>query len=312
MARPIIIDTDPGQDDAIAILLALASPELDVLGLTSVAGNVPLARTTDNTLKLIELAGRSDVPVFAGCPRPLFRAPVTAEAVHGETGLNGVDLPKPKTTAQSTHAVTWLVDTLRNAETPVTLCPLGPLTNIAQALVQAPDIVENIDAIIAMAGAVRTHGNVTPAAEFNVYADPHAAEIVFACGCDLTLMPLDVTHRALITAERLDAFRALPAPIGPACHGMLSFYFRPNESRFSVAGSPLHDPCVIAYLLQPDLFAGKAVNVQVETTSSLTFGMTLADWWGPAEPNALVMQTVDADGFFMLILERLATLVTHN
>ena len=309
MARPIIIDTDPGQDDAIAILLALASPELEVLGLTTVAGNVPLERTTENTLKLIELAGRPDVPVYAGCPRPLLRAPVSAEHVHGETGLNGADLNKPTTPLQSEHAVTWLIETLSKAKEPITLCPLGPLTNIASALIQAPAIARNISAIVAMAGAVRTHGNVTPAAEFNVFADPHAADVVFRAGCPITLMPLDVTHRALITETRLAEFASLPAPVGPACHGMLSFYFRPNETRFGTPGSPLHDPCVIAYLLEPEIFEGKHVNVQVETVSALTLGMTLADWWGSSEPNAHVMQTLDDDRFFALILERLARLV---
>lgn len=310
MPRPIIIDTDPGQDDAIAILLAFASPELQVLGLTTVAGNVPLWRTTENTLKLVELAGRREVPVFAGCPRPLLRDPVTAEHAHGETGLNGANLPDATTPTQSTHAVAWLIDTLTHASEPVTLCPLGPLTNIATALIQAPHIVSNIESIVAMAGAVRTHGNVTPAAEFNVFADPHAADVVFSAGCPLTLMPLDVTHRALITQERLEAFKSLPSPVSEACHGMLSFYFRPNTTRFATPGSPLHDPCVIAYLLEPEIFEGKSVNVQVETSSPLTLGMTLADWWGKSPPNAHVMQTLDADRFFALILERLATLDT--
>ena len=310
MTRPIIIDTDPGQDDAIAILLALASPELDVLGITVVAGNVPLERTLVNTLRICELANRREVAVFAGYPRPLIRAPVTAEHVHGETGLNGANLPAPTMQPQDRHAVQWLIDTLRTSSSPVTLCPLGPLTNLAAAFTQAPDIVSNVREIVAMAGAVRTHGNITPAAEFNVYVDPHAADIVLRSGCAITMMPLDVTHQALTTPARLERFAALRAPIGPACHGMLSYYYRANESRLGAPGSPLHDPCVIAYLLEPSLFEGQAVNVQVETTSELTMGMTLADWWGTTRgaPNCTVMQTVDADRFYALIFSRLETL----
>ncbi|MGK0168857.1 MAG: purine nucleosidase [Gammaproteobacteria bacterium] len=310
MPHPIIIDTDPGQDDAIAILLALASPELSVLGLTTVAGNVPLTLTTANALRLCELAQRPDIPVFAGCERPLVRTPVTAENVHGHTGLDGAGLPPPTISAQPQHAVDWLIDTLKATTVPITLCPLGPLTNIATAFKRAPAIRDNVKQIIAMAGAVRTHGNISPAAEFNVFADPHAADIVMRSGCSLTIMPLDVTHQALVTAERLAQFQALPEPMGSACHGMLSFYYRPNEPRFGTAGSPLHDPCVIAYLINPQLFSGKHVNVQVETTSELSLGMTVGDWWGSSgrAANCTVMQDIDVNGVFALILERIGSL----
>ncbi|HEY9548450.1 MAG TPA: nucleoside hydrolase, partial [Kiloniellaceae bacterium] len=204
-ARPIIIDTDPGQDDAIAILLALASPELTVLGITAVAGNVPLALTEKNARKVCELAGRPEVKVFAGCARPLVRPPVTAEQVHGKTGLDGPDLPEPAMPLQPQHAVDWLVDTLRAAPAgSITLCALGPLTNLAAAIVKAPDIVARIGEIVLMGGGFFEGGNTTPAAEFNIYVDPHAAQVVFASGAKLTMHPLDVTHKALMTRAWID------------------------------------------------------------------------------------------------------------
>ena len=308
--RKIVIDTDPGQDDAIAILLALASPELEVLGITAVAGNVSLHHTAANALRICELAGRPDIPVRAGCPRPLLREPVSAAHVHGETGLDGAGLPAPVTALAPGHAVEWIVGTLRAATEPLTLCPLGPLTNLAAAIVQAPDIVGAIAEVVAMGGATRTHGNVTPSAEFNVYADPHAADVVLRAGCPVSLMPLELTHQALTTPARLERFRELPAPIGPACHGMLSYYYRPNSARFALGGSPLHDPCVIAYLVAPDLFEGERVHVAVETTSPLTLGATVSDRYrvtGKAA-NCTVMHGLDAERFFDLLFERLARL----
>ncbi|MEM7253496.1 MAG: nucleoside hydrolase [Pseudomonadota bacterium] len=311
MARQIIIDTDPGQDDAIAILLALASSELEVLGITAVAGNVALAIVEANARRICELAKRTDMPVFAGCPRPLFVNSVDAAHVHGETGLDGCGLPAPTMALRSEHAVTWLVETLAAAPSKsITLCTLGPLTNIATALNQAPEIAGAVAELVAMGGAVHRGGNITPTAEFNIYADPHAADIVFRSRIPITLMPLDVTHQALVTAERLARFGALPNPVGPAAQGMLSYYFRPNEARYGEAGSPLHDPCVIAYLLAPDLFQGAHVHVAVETQSPLTLGMTVCDWWGSTDrtPNAMVMNHIDSDRFFDLVIERLAQL----
>ncbi|MCH9674272.1 MAG: nucleoside hydrolase [Gammaproteobacteria bacterium] len=309
--RRIIIDTDPGQDDAIAILLALGSPELEVLGLTAVAGNVGLANTEANTRRVCELAGRQDMLVFAGCARPLMGEVVDASQVHGKTGLDGCGLPAPTMPLQAQHAVEWLIHTLREAPPrSITLCTLGPFTNIATALVQDPSIAAAIEEIVAMGGAIHRGGNITPTAEFNVYADPHAADIVFKSGVPITLMPLDVTHKALVTEERLRRFHELPAPLGEACHGMLSFYFRPNEARFGEAGSPLHDPCVIAYLIAPEIFSGKTISVAIETNSPLTMGMTVGDWWGASERahNATVMNDIDAGTFFDMILNRLSTL----
>ncbi|KNG92370.1 nucleoside hydrolase [Pseudaestuariivita atlantica] len=310
--RKIIIDTDPGQDDAVAILLALASPdEMEVLGLTCVAGNVPLALTSKNARIVCELAGRPDVKVFAGCDRPLGRDLVTAEHVHGATGLNGPNLPDPTMPLQPDHAVDFLIDTLRAEPAgTVTLCPLGPLTNLAQAFRKAPDIVEKVQEIVLMGGAYFEVGNITPAAEFNIHVDPQAAEIVFRSGAPIVVMPLDVTHKALVTRPRNDAFRALGTPVGRAVAEMTDFFERFDKEKYGSAGAPLHDPCVTAYLIDPTLFSGRFVNVEIETQSELTMGMTVADWWGVTDraPNAMFMGDVRADAFFALLTERLARL----
>ncbi|PZX17695.1 purine nucleosidase [Palleronia aestuarii] len=307
----IIIDTDPGQDDAVAILLALASPEIEVLGLTAVAGNVPLELTAKNARIVLELARRTDIPVFAGCDRPLLRPLVTAEHVHGRTGLDGPDLPDPSMALQDTHAVDFLVETLRR-EPPgsVTLCALGPLTNLAMALRRAPDIAERIARIVLMGGAYFEVGNITPAAEFNIYVDPDAADIVFRAGVPLTVLPLDVTHKALVTSARNDAFRALGTPVGRAVAEMTDFFERFDKEKYGSDGAPLHDPCVTAWLLAPDLFTGREINVEIETRSDLTRGMTVADWWRITDRprNALFVGGVDADGFFALLTERLGRL----
>jgi purine nucleosidase len=311
MTRKIIIDTDPGQDDAVAILLALASPELEVLGITAVAGNVPLALTQKNARIVCELAGKPETKVFAGCDAPLERPLVTAEYVHGKTGLDGPELPDPTMPLQDQHAVDFIIDTLREeAPGTVTLCPLGPLTNIATAFQRAPDIIEHVQQIVLMGGAYFEVGNVTPAAEFNIYVDPQAADIVFKSGCDIVVMPLDVTHKALVTKPRNDAFRALGTDVGIAVAEMTDFFERFDREKYGSEGAPLHDPCVTAYLLRPDLFTGRRVNVEVETQSELTMGMTVADWWGVTdrERNALFIGDLDADGFFTLLTERLARL----
>ncbi|AXI51186.1 nucleoside hydrolase [Sulfitobacter sp. SK025] len=310
--RKIIIDTDPGQDDAVAILVALASPEeLDVLGITCVAGNVPLDLTSRNARIVCELAGKRDVKVFAGCDRPLGRALVTAEHVHGKTGLDGPDLPEPSMPMAEGHAVDFIIDTLRdNAPGTVTLCPLGPLTNIATALQKAPDIADRIAKIVLMGGGYFEGGNITPTAEFNIYVDPQAADIVFKSGAPIVVMPLDVTHKALVTKARNDAFRALGTPVGIAVAEMTDFFERFDKEKYGSDGAPLHDPCVTAYLINPDLFKGRHINVEIETESELTMGMTVADWWGVTDraPNATFMGDLDSDGFFALLTERLARL----
>lgn len=311
-ARKIIIDTDPGQDDAVAILLALASPdEIELLGLTCVAGNVPLDLTTRNARMVCELAGRPDIPVYAGCDRPLGRDLVTAEHVHGKTGLDGPDLPEPTMPMAEGHAVDFIIDTLRAEPAgTITLVPIGPLTNIAAAFKAAPDIVEKVQEVVLMGGAYFEVGNITPAAEFNIHVDPDAARIVFRAGAPITVMPLDVTHKALVTKPRNDAFRALGTPVGVAVAEMTDFFERFDKEKYGSAGAPLHDPCTIAYLLEPGLFTGRHINVEIETTSELTMGMTVADWWRVTrrKPNALFMGDIDADGFFDLLTERLARL----
>ena len=311
-ARKIIIDTDPGQDDAVAILLALASPdEIDLLGITCVAGNVPLALTARNARMICELAGRPDIAVFAGCDRPLGRALVTAEHVHGKTGLDGPTLPEPQMPLQPQHAVDFIIDTVRaNPPGTITMCPLGPLTNIATALARAPDIAARLQEIVLMGGAYFEVGNITPAAEFNIYVDPQAAKAVFAAGVPLVVMPLDVTHKALVTAERNAAFRNLGTPVGIAVAQMTEFFERYDREKYGSLGAPLHDPCVTAYLLAPHLFSGRHVNVEIETTSELTMGMTVADWWRVTDrpANAMFMGQIDAQGFFDLLTQRLARL----
>ena len=311
-ARKIIIDTDPGQDDAVAILLALGSPkEIEVLGITAVAGNVPLELTQKNARMICELAGRPDIPVFAGSKNPLAKRLVTAEHVHGKTGLDGPTLPDPTMPLQEKHAVDFIIETLRAQPAgSVTLCPLGPLTNIASAFNQAPDIIEKVQEIVLMGGAYFEVGNITPAAEFNIYVDPEAAEIVFKAGAPITVMPLDVTHKALVTKARNDAFRDLGTPVGIAVAEMTDFFERYDKEKYGSAGAPLHDPTVIAYLIKPKLFTGRFINVEIETKSGLTRGMTVADWWRVTdrEPNAMFMGDIDADGFFTLLTDRLARL----
>src|SRR5688572_15346292 len=309
--RKIIIDTDPGQDDAVAILVALASPELEVLGITAVAGNVPLSLTEKNARKICELAGRPEIKVFAGAMHPMLRQLVTAENVHGKTGLNGPDLPEPTMPLQKQHAVDFILETLMREEAgSVTLCPLGPLTNIALALEREPKIAPRIREIVLMGGGFFEGGNVTPAAEFNIYVDPHAADVVLKSGIPIVMMPLDVTHKALTTAKRVAAFRALGTKVGIATAEMLEFFERFDEEKYGTDGGPLHDPCVIAYLLKPEFFRGRRCNVTVETSSELTMGMTVADWWGVTkrEKNVTYMRDIDHEGFFALLVERLGRL----
>lgn len=310
--RKIIIDTDPGQDDAVAILLALASPEdVDVLGITTVAGNVPLTLTEKNARIVCELAGKTETKVFAGADRPIKRKLVTAEHVHGKTGLDGPQMDDPTMPLQEQHAVDFIVETLRAEDSgTVTLCPIGPLTNIAQAFEKAPDIVERVQEIVLMGGAYFEVGNITPAAEFNIYVDPEAAKLVFQSGVPITVMPLDVTHKALTTRPRVDAFRALGTNVGDMVAAWTDFFERFDKEKYGSEGAPLHDPCVIAYLIQPDLFTGRHINVEIETDSELTLGMTVADWWRVTDrpANAMFMGDLDAEGFFALLTERLARL----
>ena len=312
MPRRIIIDTDPGIDDAVAILLALATPEeLEVLGIVAVAGNLPLVQTERNARRVCELAGRAAVPVYAGCERPILRPLATAEHIHRETARDRLLLPEPTTALQAQHGVDFFVETLRAAEAgTITVCALGPLTNIAMALVKAPEITGRIGELVVMGGACFKLGNVTPTAEFNIHVDPHAAAAVFESGITITMLPLDVTHQLLTTGPRRDALRALGNRCGQAVAALLASFERNRRAKFGTRATALHDPSVIAYLLSPTLFQGREVNVAVETQSSLTIGMTVVDWWGVTgrKPNVRMMNTVDADGFFDLLTEKLARL----
>ncbi len=311
-ARRLIIDTDPGQDDAVALLAALASPEeLDILAITSVAGNVPLELTTKNCLALVELARRPEVPVYRGSIRPMVKKLVTAEYVHGPTGLDGSGLDDPELQAADGHAVDRMIDILMGAgDGEITVCTLGPLTNVGMAIAREPRVVPKIGELVMMGGGFFEGGNTTPAAEFNMFVDPHAAHIVFSSGVPIVMMPLDVTHKAFTDADRLRQFADLGTRAGASVAGMLDFYDRYDMEKFGAQGAPLHDPTVIAYLLAQELFSGKHVHVAIETSSPLTEGMTVVDWWGVTgmEPNALVMREIDADGFFDLLVERIGRL----
>lgn len=309
-ALPIIIDTDPGQDDAVALLLALASPsELDVIGITTVGGNVPLDLTVRNALIMTELANRTDVAVHRGCAGPMSRPLVTAEYVHGDTGIDGADFVEPTTAESPVPAVDFMIEAIMARER-TTVCTLGPMTNIATAISREPALIDRIGQVVLMGGGFFEGGNRTPAAEFNIYVDPEAADLVFRSGVDVVMMPLDVTHQALTSPERIARFAAMATPAGEAVAGMLRFFERYDIERYGTEGAPLHDPTVIAYLLQPELFDGKRCHVAIETTSELTRGMTLVDWWDllKQEPNCLVMRDIDADGYFALLTERIGLL----
>jgi len=310
MARMrIIIDTDPGQDDAVALLLALAEREvLDLVGITTVAGNVPLPLTTTNALRILEVAHRGDVPVFPGASQPLLRELRTAEFVCGADGLEGAGLPLPRLAPQARHAVTFIIDTLKAAaDRSLTLCPLGPLTNIALAFAQEPALASKVERIVLMGGA-RDLGNVTPAAEFNFFVDPHAAAMVLRLPVPIVLFGLHATHQAMATPERVGKIAALGTPAARVIHGMMGRPRPGSLDRFGVPGHPLHDPCVIAYLLWPGLFQGRDCHVSVETASEETMGRTTIDWWGSRKlkPNAHVIGHVDASGFFERLTSSLA------
>lgn len=293
------------------LLLALACPdEFDILGITTVAGNVPLDLTQRNARIMCELAGRTDIPVFAGCEKPMRLELITAENVHGKTGIDGVEIYEPSMPLQDQHAVDFIIETLRQADdNSITLVPTGPLTNIGEAISREPDILPRIREVVLMGGAMREAGNTTPSAEFNILEDPDAAQIVMQCGRPLTIVPLDVTHQVLVSQDRLEQLRELNTPVGTAIVGMMEFFNRFDSEKYGSDGAPLHDPCTIAYLLRPDLFEGKMCNVEIETGSPLTRGHTAVDFWGITNrvQNANWLYKVDADGFFELLINRLKT-----
>jgi len=319
--RPIIIDTDPGLDDAIAILLAFASPELDVLGLTAVAGNVGLQRTADNARRLCELAGRREAKVFAGCGRPLLRRQITA-VVHGETGLGGADLPPPTMPLQEQHAVDWIVETVMSApERSITVCALGPLTNLALAFIREPRLPARLRELVIMGGAGPSGGNSTPAAEFNIWFDPEAADIVFRSGVPLWMCGLNLTRQAGLDGAAIDRLEGLNTETARAMAAVLRVYFRNLREGFGASSASLHDPCAVAILLEPSVITWIPMHVAVELRGEHTRGMTVCDarhvrTFNPAAieggpprgtpPNAHVAVGLDHAGFIRLIEDAVA------
>ncbi len=309
MRKRILIDTDPGQDDALAILLALgAADKLEVCGITTVAGNVPVAQTCNNALRICQLAGRSEIPVFMGCSRPILRLLHTAEFICGEDGLAGMELEQPRQAAQSSHAVSFIIESLRASDQQLTLCALGPMTNLAVALIQAPEIGEKIERCVIMGGA-RDLGNMTAAAEFNFFVDPHAASIVFQHELPITLFPLNATYQAVANDSRIQSFD-MDGRVGRQVVSMLRRERPGGEALGGDEGHPMHDACVIAYLLWPDLFEGRDCYVEIETREGTTVGRSTIDWWGRSgtQPNAHVIDTLNADVIFAKMAKAISML----
>jgi inosine-uridine nucleoside N-ribohydrolase len=303
----IVLDCDPVHDDAIALLLALASPEVELLGVTTVCGNQTLDKTTANALRVLEFVGRDDVPVHAGAERPLVREVRVAAHVHGESGLDGPDLPPPGGGAREQHAVDFLADTIRAHDGAVTLVPTGPLTNIALLLALHPDA--RPERVVLMGGSIG-EGNITPAAEFNIWADPEAAKRVFASGLDTTMVGLDATHRALITADHAERLRGA-GRVGRMVAELLDFYLRFHRTMYpELGGSPMHDPVTIAELVRPGLLELRDAEIDVDCGWEQGRGRTNVDWRGRegSRPNAKVAVDIDADGFAELLLERVSSL----
>lgn len=310
--RELIIDTDPGADDLVALFLAMASPgELNIRAITTVAGNVRLEKTARNARLAREWAGREDIPVYAGAGRPLVRAPIYAAEVHGEEGITGVQVHEPKQGLAAGNAVQYLVDTLSAAKPhSITIAMLGPQTNLALALIQQPGIAQGIKEVVVMGGAHFNGGNITPVAEFNLYADPHAAEVVLASGVKLTYLPLDVTHKLLTSDARLKQLSAVNNRASKQVVDILNAYIQHDMQLYGVPGGPVHDASVIAYLLKPEMFSGRQIHMSVDSREGPTFGQTVADWYGVLKQPANVMwvEEGDAQGLFDLLSERLARL----
>jgi inosine-uridine nucleoside N-ribohydrolase len=307
MPVPVLIDCDPGHDDAIALLLALASPELELLGVTTVAGNTTIENATANAIRVLELAGRGDVPVAAGADRPLVREPYAAVYVHGESGMDGPDLPPPRARPVEGHAVDFLAERLTASDRPITLIPIGPLTNVGLLLARHPAAAARIERIVLMGGAI-AEGNVTPAAEFNVWADPEAAARVLGSGLDVTMIGLDVTHRALLTTAHGERLRTM-GEVGTFVAELLEFFRRFHAETYGFDGSPIHDAVAVAEVARPGLVTALDLHVAIECASELCRGRTVIDRWrrtGHA-PNARVGVDVDVAGFTELLLTRLGS-----
>ncbi len=310
--RKIIIDTDPGQDDALALMTAFgARKELNILGVTCVAGNVPLELTSVNALKICELSGAFNVPVFKGSSAPLKRKLITAEHVHGKTGLDGTDLSVKKKELEVTGAVDFIIEcTEKYRDEKITICALGPLTNIAKVLEKNSRFTDSIEEIVLMGGGFFEGGNITPAAEFNIYVDPEAAKIVLQSGVKITMLPLDVTHKTLVQRNFLNKLHESGKNSAIQSAKLLDFFERYDIEKYGSQGGPLHDPNVIVYLLNPEIYSGKLVNVEIEVESELTRGMTVVDWWNVTnrEPNAYYITEVKENEFFETVLNKVLNL----
>ena len=308
MAQPIILDCDPGHDDAIAMVLALASPELDVKAITASAGNQTPDKTLRNVLRMLTLLGRQDIPVAGGARKPLMRELIIADNVHGESGLDGPALPEPDFAPQTCTAVELMASTLRTSPQPITLVATGPQTNVALLLNSHPELHDKIARIVLMGGAMAL-GNWQPAAEFNIYVDPEAAEIVFQSGIPIVMAGLDVTHKAQIHDQDIARFRQLGNPVATVVAGLLDFFMAYHrDEKWGFVGAPLHDPCTIAWLLKPELFTSIERWVGVETQGKYTQGMTVVDYYFLTgnPPNTTLLLDVDRQGFVDLLAERLA------
>jgi inosine-uridine nucleoside N-ribohydrolase len=307
MATRIILDTDPGHDDAVALLLALASPEVELLGVTTVSGNQTLEKTTTNALKILEFVDRTDVPVHVGCPRPLVREQWAAAYVHGESGLDGPDLPAPKSRPADGHAIDFIAEQLEEHDG-VVLVPVGPLTNIGLLLARYPGIEERIGRIVLMGGAI-AEGNVTPAAEFNIWADPEAAHRVFTCGSDVTMVGLDVTHRALLVPEKAEQLRSA-GRVGKLVADLYAFYHEHHKRMYGWDGSPVHDALALGHVIRDDLLRTEHRYVEVDIGPEPARGRTYVDLWRRTgkEPNAHVGVAVDGPGFIDFLVDRLTSL----
>ncbi|NLG86969.1 MAG: nucleoside hydrolase [Firmicutes bacterium] len=305
MARKIILDVDPGHDDAIAILVAAANPKLELLGITTVAGNQTLEKTTLNARRVATVA-KIKTPIYAGFSRPLVRDQVTAPDIHGESGLDGPAWGAVTARVEEEHAVDFIIRTLKNSQGDVTLVPTGPLTNIAGAFIRCPEIIPKVQEVILMGGAYGL-GNTTPAAEFNIYADPEAARVVFHAGVPLTMVGLDLTHQATATPEVLARIRALNTTVGDIAAELLTFFRSTYRDVFKMPDPPVHDPCTVAKLIDPDVFTTKPAYVDIDTQSELCYGRTVCDLYGVTgqEPNAQVAIELDWERFWDIVIDAL-------
>ena len=313
MPKKIILDCDPGHDDAVAIMLAVASDEIDLLGITCDGGNATLENTKLNTLKICSLLNRKDILIYSGASKPLVYDLVTAEHVHGKSGLDndGEEIKVDEDHfIQELNAVDYIIKTCKTSEEKIYLCPTGPLTNIALSLKKDPSIKENIKEIVFMGGAALSLGNITPAAEFNIYVDPHAANIVLKSGIPITMMGLDVTHKVNVNKRIIQSIKSNNNKASMFFADLMEFYSKFNNELYDTDESPLHDPCVIAYLIDNKLFYGKKVHVEVEENSELTRGDTVTDWWGvkKLEPNCNVIVEANSEKFFEILKLELAKL----